>query len=437
MIKLGTNNIGKIYFGNNSIGKAYLGSNLVFQKGGSPTPPGPQPQPILPAGFTELAYVATNGAAWIDTGIAGATDLEITVVFYVGTYSQYSPIYGNYIDESHKCNRAILNTSSSLYVAGGDNSATSVSDFSLGASHKLTVNSTTVSLNGNSTNISANSQTENTNSIHLCNNGTNNSASNIGLRIYSFEVKKDGTTVLNLVPAMRESDDAVGFYDLVSDSFMKSLTGTEFTAGPANNYAPVEYIATDGAAYINTGIVGVDPRSAEIKCVAKQKGDRILASSTGSENASNYVLLFISSGAAAGLAHYHFYSNGFPSVQDAITNGTPFVARVAIRKGSQSMSVKKEGESSYTTYSITDNNTTNSTRTLYLFGSNTGGTPLVAASGTRVYYCKIYSDNTFGGLVFDGVPCYYNGEYGLWDKVSGTFKGNAAASGAFSRHSNS
>ena len=41
MIKLGNNSIGKIYLGSNSIGKAYLGSNLVFQKGGSPTPPIP------------------------------------------------------------------------------------------------------------------------------------------------------------------------------------------------------------------------------------------------------------------------------------------------------------------------------------------------------------------------------------------------------------
>ena len=35
MIKLGTNNIGKVYLGSNSIGKAYLGTNLVFQKGGT------------------------------------------------------------------------------------------------------------------------------------------------------------------------------------------------------------------------------------------------------------------------------------------------------------------------------------------------------------------------------------------------------------------
>ena len=200
---------------------------------------------------------------------------------------------------------------------------------------------------------------------------------------------------------------------------------------------PVDWIETDGVAYINTGVIGVDPRSAEIKCIAKQKGDRILSSSTGAENASNYALLFISSSATAALAHYYFYSNGFPSVQDAITNSTPFVARVAMKKGSQSMSVKKEGESSYTTYSRTDNNSTRSTRTLFLFGNNTGGNPIIATSGTRVYYCKIYSDDTFTTLVRDFIPYRYKGQYGLWDNVTNSFFANAASSGAFSGPSNS
>lgn len=45
MLKLGNNNIGKVFLGSNEIGKAYLGSNLVFQKG--------------PAGFA-VTYALTN-----------------------------------------------------------------------------------------------------------------------------------------------------------------------------------------------------------------------------------------------------------------------------------------------------------------------------------------------------------------------------------------
>ena len=155
MIKLGNNSIGKIYLGSNSIGKAYLGSNLVFQKGGGTTPTPPQPQPVLPTGFTELAYVATNGAAFIDTGVAGASDLEITTKFYVSSYVQYGAIYGDYIDETYNYNRAILGTSNTaLIVGGGLNRGQTVSGFSLYSVHTLIVNSATANLDGNSTALS-------------------------------------------------------------------------------------------------------------------------------------------------------------------------------------------------------------------------------------------------------------------------------------------
>ena len=404
---------------------------MIAAGGGSPTPP--QPQPILPTGFTELAYVATNSNAYIDTGVAGATDLEITTKFFVGTYIMYGFVYGNHIDDSYHANRALLTAQTQLTVGGGLNTSQAVNGFSLSAVHTLVVNSTTAILDGVSTSMASASGSSNSNNICLGNRSLDNPVDrNIGLRIYSFEIKKNGTTVLSLVPAMRDSDDAVGFYDLVSESFVKSLTGTEFVAGPANNYAPVNYIATDGTAYINTGIIGVGSHSAEIKCAGARPSDYILASSDGGENNKTYVMLYISAtNKTAGLAYYYFYSNGFPSVETSITNGTPFIARISIKNGAQSMSVKQEGESNYNTVSKTQSATIRSTRTMFLFGSNTGSGAAVAGSGTKVYYCKIYSDNTYGGLVFDGVPCYYNGEYGLWDKVSGVFFGNAAASGAF------
>lgn len=50
--------------GSTEIQKTYLGSDLVYQGG-------------LPSGYTELQYVTTDSNAYIDTGIAGATDLEI------------------------------------------------------------------------------------------------------------------------------------------------------------------------------------------------------------------------------------------------------------------------------------------------------------------------------------------------------------------------
>ena len=70
---------------------------------------------------------------------------------------------------------------------------------------------------------------------------------------------------------------------------------------------------------------------------------------------------------------------------------------------------------------------------MYLFAGNNANTSVVdkCSQASRLYYCKIYSDDSYTTLVFDGVPCYYNGEYGLWDRVSDSFKGNINSSGAF------
>lgn len=223
MIKLGNNSIGKIYLGSNSIGKAYLGSNLVFQKGGGS---------LLPDGFTQLSYVGTDSTAYLDTGVAGATDLEVICKFLVGTYIQYGAIYGNYKSESYKVNRAILASQTSLYVAGGNNLAQEVAGFSLNQVHTLSVKNTEAVLDGTTTAIASSSQSTNTDNICLGANKVSSPTNrDIGLRIYSFVIKKNGTTVLNLVPAKRDSDDAVGFYDLVSNTFKVSSSSVPFTPG--------------------------------------------------------------------------------------------------------------------------------------------------------------------------------------------------------------
>jgi hypothetical protein len=39
---------------------------------------------------------------------------------------------------------------------------------------------------------------------------------------------------------------------------------------------------------------------------------------------------------------------------------------------------------------------------------------------------KVYNDDIFGNLIADYIPCYYNGSFGMWDKVSNSFKGGSS-----------
>ena len=132
------------------------------------------------------------------------------------------------------------------------------------------------------------------------------------------------------------------------------------------------------------------------------------------------------------LDEHNNYASKFSEIQTDIA-----VIKNDIKKGTQHVNIKQENSDSWTTVTKSNNNTVSSTYQFCILGAyRNGGYEDFAPDGTRLYYCKIYSDNTYGGLVFDGVPCYYNGQYGLWDKVSGTFKANSG-SGTFSGPSNS
>lgn len=204
-------------------------------------------------------------------------------------------------------------------------------------------------------------------------------------------------------------------------------------------YTPLEYIQTDGVAYINTGIVATPARSSEIKLLMGSSGVfcGILcgyASASGS-NSKNFALLKMATNNSVILTYYYNYAggDGTPSADYSVSNNKPFIVRTTLKKGAQAICVKQDNSSSWSVYRGTQNGTVTSTYNLILFnGYHAGSLTIPAPSGTRLYYCKIYSDELFTQLVFDGVPALYNGEYGLWDKVSNSFKGNSNSSGAFS-----
>ena len=204
---------------------------------------------------------------------------------------------------------------------------------------------------------------------------------------------------------------------------------------PALPYAPVEYIKTDGAAYIDTGIKGNDPRSCWFKFSMGSVGSSprcILGTGSGTENSSLYILGYVNTGGYFGFCHTYFYANSASSVY-LLTAGSPFEAKVAMKKSSQVAQLKREGDTSFSSYSKTQSATLTTNKSMYLFAANNADTTTfgLCPSGSRLYFCKIYSDNSFTTLVFDGIPCVYNGDYGIWDKVSDSFFGAVSDSGTF------
>lgn len=203
-------------------------------------------------------------------------------------------------------------------------------------------------------------------------------------------------------------------------------------------YTVVNYVQTDGTAYINTGKNSANTISAELKVmIPSSTGCAVLGRGVdpgSSSNSGSCILLLCGTSSsvfrAAYTHRYKYLGAANPSIADSVANQTPFECKSRQRKGAQEISILQQGETTWSSRTSTQNDNLGSTGVMYLFRTN-NTTALPCPSGTRVYYCKIYSDYNYSTIVFDGIPVLYNGEYGLWDLVSNSFFGNAAGSGAF------
>lgn len=202
---------------------------------------------------------------------------------------------------------------------------------------------------------------------------------------------------------------------------------------PPLPYTPVDYIETDGTAYINTGIKGNAPMSVQMKVtpVAPSSGNKYILGCRKDSGNTRFLFLGVSSAKKAGIA-YGSATDFQNDITASCNNNTPFGYLCSMKSGTQKYQVKQEGESAYTDKTTAISGTITTGTDMYVFCWNNQGTPSAPQAGTRVWYVKIFSDSTFTNLVFDGRACSYNGQYGLWDMVSDSFFGNAAGSGAFS-----
>lgn len=206
----------------------------------------------------------------------------------------------------------------------------------------------------------------------------------------------------------------------------KTLTVQQAAGLP---YTPIEYIETDGIAYIDTGILGNAPKS----CIGKMfpvTGSSYFFGCRKDSGNTRFNFFQISSSNNCGFAYANASYATAIDVSASI-NQTPIEFQTILQRGRCSLRIKQYGDSSFTEFSATLNTQVTTNRNMYLLAWNNQGTAAVCKAGTRCYPLTVYDSNNFTSPILDVQPCIYNGEYGLWDKISNRFLGNAANSGAF------
>ena len=192
-----------------------------------------QPEPsILPDGYTQLDYIQSNGAQYIDTGFKPNQDTRVIVDIEVLT-SQTT--------EGHICSVA-----GSLYYTlffDPEQSNWYGTRYGTGPIKTLpasvnTRNRITIDKNKNVTTIDDVSVEDSISTFQtsynlpiFVRNTSGNINSYIKAKLYSFRLYDNGTLVRDYIPCV-SPENIIGLYDLVNDQFYSNAGSGTFTAGP-------------------------------------------------------------------------------------------------------------------------------------------------------------------------------------------------------------
>lgn len=218
---------------------ALMRRRMMMMAGGGPTPPTPSP---LPAGYTLLSYVENplGSSAYIDTGV----NPKIQTGFHIEAYSydqlsatvgEYGCLFGGRYSSGNSDYQ--FSTYSGRYSGVLYDGLIRTGQHSSGTAHNahLSVNTRIVAeLDGNVYTINGASYTapaynitsSRGRNIYLFALNNNNSAVQNGhMRVYAFWLKQNGNKVIDYIPC-KNPNNVVGFYDLVSESFVGPTSGT-------------------------------------------------------------------------------------------------------------------------------------------------------------------------------------------------------------------
>lgn len=371
----------------------------------------------LPQGYTQLRYIESSGAQYIDTEVSvsptnapnlksvvdkqiiSATSYGIdgtgwgqspyTNSFYIGIDQNKKIAYGNGRTDVVTSTLYDYNRKTFIYDAkAGKISVTGMSDISF-----------TFSAPDSALNFL----------LFAYKQGTNGMQYYSG-RIYSAQLYLNDSCIRDFIPCM-DSFGVVGLYDDIGKRFYTNSGTGSFISGPRTSlpsgYTELEYIQSSGTQCINTGF-------------KHNNNTRVVMDAQVVTQPSTHGWLFEgrSSSDSSGFAKGMLLLNG--SAWNLDYNGTGNRA-----SASSSVSATDRLNIDYNKNSVTVNTfkktwtaaTFQSTYNLYLLACNTANT-ISGYVSAKLYSCQIYDNGT---LVRDFVPCRNrSGVVCLYDLVSET-----------------
>lgn len=499
MLKLSNENISRLYLGNTEIIKAYMGNDLVFSKAktytvtasidpagsGTVTGAGQYQEGAqvtltatpaegytfrgwkeeagasrLPAGYTELAYIESNGTQYIDTGVKPSETLRVDADVYAqnannnNTNASFFGVYGK-VGSTIMQFRGYISSAMGFNFAYGSNFY-HMQDPYIAGRHTLSLDAyhKRAQYDSETTELSVPSGLPTSNIILFASDNNGTIGYNSTIYLYSCKIYNEDIPIRDFVPC-KNAAGAVGLYDVVNGAFYANQGTGSFTAGTSDivsesatytftvtgnraltavfaeipqsrlpaGYTELEYVQSNGNQYVETGykITSTSKVVMDVQPMAAGTADGKYFFDSGYFPSSGYKYAFrmglTTSGIKAemGRASSSSASGVIPYV--TVSSSTA-LTRMTLMLDASTKTAAVDG----TSKTFGNNTFTTSMTTLRLFGIQRQNTAAYRISA-RLYSCQVY---TGAILERDFVPCINSaGTVGLYDLANDTFYGPA------------
>ena len=222
----------------------------------------------LPAGYTQLAFLESSGTQYIDTGVVFGKTNGFSITYQVTSAESNQRFCGSVGGgaDARCCIGANRSGNNSTAYVGWNTlvvpSTIGVHDMSMGTVDVNYRNCGFYSCRG-VTNGTVGSLKTQSKSFCLFASMDNNGNLTYGrCRIMAFRISAESRIAMDCVPALRDSDGALGMYDTVGGAFLTNNGTGTFTGGGAigkiglSGYVVLDYLESTGAGqYIDTGVI--------------------------------------------------------------------------------------------------------------------------------------------------------------------------------------
>lgn len=190
---------------------------------------------LLPDGYTALEYIESTGTQWINTGFTPDSNTRFTGELLVTEGTQIEYLFGCRGDSSSGwsgCVGILVKSGDSFRSDYGGIDGVTIDGAKRGERYILDKDRETCNLGPYSVTNGAMSFSSGLNMYLFGCNEAGQALYLASMRLWSFSIYDNGSKVRDFIPARRESDGAIGMFDVLNGKFHGNSGTGSFIAGP-------------------------------------------------------------------------------------------------------------------------------------------------------------------------------------------------------------